>query len=55
MLTINLLQALPKTPLWDRLKGAGRIDENPQRESNVRTRLSEYLRFGLEAGIFYQT
>ena len=23
MLTINLLQALPKTPLWDRLKKAG--------------------------------
>jgi hypothetical protein len=27
----------------------------PQRESNVRTRLDEYLRFGLEAGVFYQT
>lgn len=27
----------------------------PQRESNVRTRLHEYLRFGLEAGIFYET
>ena len=27
----------------------------PQRESNVRTRLNEYLRFGLEAGIFYET
>jgi hypothetical protein len=25
----------------------------PQRESNLRTRLDEYLRFGLEAGIFY--
>ena len=25
MLTINLLQALPKTPLWDRLKAAGRL------------------------------
>jgi radical SAM superfamily enzyme YgiQ (UPF0313 family) len=36
MLTINLLQALPKTPLWDRLKRAGRIDESAQRESNVR-------------------
>jgi radical SAM superfamily enzyme YgiQ (UPF0313 family) len=36
MLTINLLQALPKTPLWDRLKRAGRIDEDPTRESNVR-------------------
>ena len=27
----------------------------PQRESNMRTRLQEYLRFGLEAEIFYQT
>ena len=26
----------------------------PQRESNLRTRLDEYLRFGLEAGIFYE-
>lgn len=25
----------------------------PQREANLRTRLDEYLRFGLEAGIFY--
>ena len=25
----------------------------PQRESNLRTRLDEYLRFGLEAGIFF--
>jgi hypothetical protein len=36
MLTINLLQALPKTPLWDRLERAGRIDGDPARESNVR-------------------
>jgi len=27
----------------------------PQRESNLRTRLDEYLRFGLEAGVFYET
>ena len=27
----------------------------PQRESNLRIRLQEYLRFGLEAGIFYAT
>jgi len=27
----------------------------PQRESNIRARLREYLRFGLEAGVFYQT
>jgi radical SAM superfamily enzyme YgiQ (UPF0313 family) len=35
MLTINLLQALPKTPLWDRLHKAGRLDDDPGRESNV--------------------
>jgi hypothetical protein len=27
----------------------------PERASNLRARLDEYLRFGLEAGIFYQT
>ena len=27
----------------------------PQRESNIRARLREYLRFGLEAGVFYST
>ena len=27
----------------------------PQRESNIRARLREYLRFGLEAGVFYAT
>jgi hopanoid C-2 methylase len=35
MLTINLLQALPKTALWDRLKQAGRLNDDPERESNV--------------------
>jgi hopanoid C-2 methylase len=35
MLTVNLLQALPRTPLWDRLAAAGRIVDDPQRESNV--------------------
>jgi len=35
MLTINLLQALPKTPLWDRLKRDGRLSEDGARESNV--------------------
>src|SRR5579885_2281694 len=35
MLTINLLQALPRTPLWDRLAAAGRLIEEPARESNV--------------------
>jgi hypothetical protein len=27
----------------------------PQRESNIRARLREYLRFSLEAGVFYET
>jgi hypothetical protein len=27
----------------------------PQREANLRARLEEYLRFGLEAGILYAT
>ena len=35
VLTINLLQALPKTPLWDRLSAAGRLSIDPGRESNV--------------------
>lgn len=35
MLTINLLQALPRTPLWDRLERAGRLIEDEDRESNV--------------------
>jgi hopanoid C-2 methylase len=35
VLTINLLQALPKTPLWDRLLAAGRLSEQEGRESNV--------------------
>jgi len=35
MLTINLLQALPKTPLWDRLKRDGRLADDDSRESNV--------------------
>jgi radical SAM superfamily enzyme YgiQ (UPF0313 family) len=37
ILTINLLQALPKTPLWDRLKRAGRVvADDSGLESNVR-------------------
>lgn len=40
MLTINLLQALPRTPLWDRLKREGRlIEDDETRESNVAFRL----------------
>ena len=35
LLTINLLQALPKTPLWDRLQAAGRLDLRGKRDSNV--------------------
>ncbi|MDP5337487.1 MAG: hypothetical protein NWQ28_02795, partial [Nodularia sp. (in: cyanobacteria)] len=29
--------------------------QQPQRETNLRASLNEYLRFGLEAGIFYQS
>src|SRR6201997_3204804 len=36
MLTINLLQALPKTPLWDRLARANRLVlDDDSRDSNV--------------------
>ena len=35
MLTVNLLQALPKTPLWDRLASSGRLVADDARESNV--------------------
>ena len=36
MLTMNLLQALPKTPLWDRLKRDDRLVNDATLESNVR-------------------
>jgi hopanoid C-2 methylase len=39
MLTINLLQALPKTPLWDRLQREGRLIDDQERESNIEFRL----------------
>jgi radical SAM superfamily enzyme YgiQ (UPF0313 family) len=39
LLTINLLQALPKTPLWDRLEREGRLIEDEERDSNVKFRL----------------
>lgn len=35
VLTINLLQALPKTPLWERLAASGRLSFAAERESNV--------------------
>ena len=35
--------------------GAFRHLRQPQRESDLRTRLDEYLRFGLEAGVFHAT
>lgn len=41
MLTINILYALPRTPLWDRLAAAGRIRSDGGRESNVVFRLPE--------------
>jgi radical SAM superfamily enzyme YgiQ (UPF0313 family) len=39
MLTINLLQALPKTPLWDRLERENRLIHDDSRDSNVDFRL----------------
>jgi radical SAM superfamily enzyme YgiQ (UPF0313 family) len=35
MLTINILYALPRTPLWNRLAEAGRLVKDDRRESNV--------------------
>jgi radical SAM superfamily enzyme YgiQ (UPF0313 family) len=35
LLTINLLQALPRTRLWDRLAAEGRLTEDESLESNV--------------------
>jgi radical SAM superfamily enzyme YgiQ (UPF0313 family) len=35
LLTINLLQALPKTPLWDRLERENRLVHDDDRDSNV--------------------
>ena len=35
ILTMNLLEALPRTPLFERLKSEGRLIEAPGRESNV--------------------
>ena len=35
--------------------GAGHELYQPQRETNLRVRLDEYLRYGLEAGFFYAT
>ena len=35
LLTINLLQALPKTPLWDRLERENRLIHDDSRDSNV--------------------
>ena len=35
VLTINLLQALPKTPLWERLAASGRLAAESGRDSNV--------------------
>ena len=39
LLTINLLQALPKTPLWDRLERENRLIDDETRDSNVQLRL----------------
>ena len=39
VLTINLLEALPRTPLHRRLQAEGRLNETPGRESNVEFKL----------------
>jgi len=39
LLTINLLQALPRTPLHRRLQAEGRLVDEPGRESNVEFKL----------------
>jgi len=39
LLTINLLQALPRTPLFRRLETEGRLVDEPGRESNVAFKL----------------
>jgi radical SAM superfamily enzyme YgiQ (UPF0313 family) len=39
MLTINILYALPKTPLWNRLAAEGRLVEDHGRESNIAFKL----------------
>ncbi len=39
MLTMNLLEALPRTPLWERLEREGRLNHDGNRESNVEFRL----------------
>jgi hopanoid C-2 methylase len=36
MLTINLLQALPRTPLWDRLERENRLNHDESYDSNVK-------------------
>src|SRR5256885_6364749 len=38
LLTINLLQALPKTPLWDRLERENRLIDDETRDSNLQVR-----------------
>jgi hopanoid C-2 methylase len=35
VLTINILYALPRTPLWERLERDGRLSSDGHRESNV--------------------
>jgi len=39
LLTINLLQALPRTPLYRRLEAEGRLIDEPGRESNVQFKI----------------
>ena len=45
LLTINLLQALPKTPLWDRLEREGRLRQR-RRQPRFQCRFPAALRPG---------
>jgi hopanoid C-2 methylase len=47
ILTINLLYALPKTPLWDRLAKEGRLRPDPARDSNIVFKLPEETVLGM--------
>ena len=47
ILTINLLYALPKTPLWTRLNGAGRLRREEGGESNVDFLLPHHTVLGM--------
>jgi len=52
LLTINLLQALPRTPLYRRLQAEGRLVDEPGRESNVEFKLPYDQMIGMWRRVF---